>query len=84
MGKNYNAKYDTADVNGRDVIETGAIANGYDKGPNYADKKENAYHDDHGKHAILAGGEDKTGPAFGKNDAQVVRNDDHGKKRSFS
>ena len=65
MSKDYNAKYDTNDINGRDVVEVGAIENSYDNGPDYVeDKRENVYHDDHGKHAILAGGEDQTGPAF--------------------
>lgn len=65
MSKDYNAKYDTNDVNGRDVIEAGASKNETYKGPDYVeDKKENVYHDDYGKHAILRGGEDKTGPAY--------------------
>lgn len=65
MSKDYNAKYDTNDVNGRDVIEAGAFKNETYNEPDYVeDKKENVYHDDYGKHSILVGGEDKTGPAF--------------------
>lgn len=65
MSKNYNAKYDKHDVNDRDVIEAGGIANGYDKGPDYVEPKELDYADDHGKHAIVSG-VDKTGPAYKK------------------
>lgn len=65
MSKNYNAKYDENDVNGRDVIEAGYIANGYDKGPDFEEKKELDHADDHGKHSIVSG-LDKTGPAFDK------------------
>lgn len=65
MSKNYNAKYDKKDVNGRDVIEAGGIVNGYDKGPDFDEEKELDYADDHGKHAIVSG-LDKTGPAYKK------------------
>lgn len=66
MSKNYNAKYDKQDVNGRDVIEAGGVVNGYDKGPDYVENpKELDYADDHGKHAIVSG-LDKTGPAYKK------------------
>lgn len=63
MNKKYNAKYDEIDVNERDVIEVGGMTNGYDSGPDYAEKKEVDYADDYGKHAIVSG-LDKTGPAF--------------------
>lgn len=64
MSREYNAKYDKHDVNGRDVIEAGGVINGYDKGPDYVDApKAVDYADDHGKHSIVSG-VDKTGPAY--------------------
>lgn len=66
MSRNYNAKYDEHDVNGRDVIEAGYITNGYDKGPAFSDQKKDSDHAvDHGKNSIVSG-LDKTGPAYNK------------------
>lgn len=78
MSKDYNAKYDGYDVNGRDVIEAGGVVNGYNAGPDYAEKKDLDYADDHGKHAIVSG-VDKTGPAFADKKENVINND-HGKE----
>lgn len=65
MSKKYNAKYDGNDANGRDVIEAGGMVNGYDSGPDFEEKKDLDYADDHGKHAIVSG-LDKSGPAYKK------------------
>ena len=80
MSKDYNAKYDTNDVNGRDVIEASASKSTSNQGPAFTtNQKENVYHDDYGKHSILHGGEDKTGPTFARQDGENVHNVDHGK-----
>lgn len=78
MSKDYNAKYDGYDVNGRDVIEAGGVVNGYNAGPDYTEKKDVDYADDYGKHAIVSG-VDKTGPAFADKKDNIV-SVDHGKE----